>query len=180
VRTNGNCIYQASQPLRQHRNEKRQEEIPQLGWIHATTPQNKRSSETFLDPEAIEPRSKISNNIPHVVATSSISPPALATDPSTQEIETLKSKIRQLEDQLKKTTKIPAESTALTPVSDIETTHSHLAGTFHVHNESLPSNQSQTVRRSFIHKRRFFGQSHWISSLSLVNTPMASIAVSNN
>ncbi|CAI7583872.1 unnamed protein product [Penicillium glandicola] len=79
----------------------------------------------------------------------------------------LKSKIRQLENQLAQPTKTRTETCAPTPVSDIETTHSHLAGTFHVHNASLPSNQGQTVRRNFIHKRRFFGQSHWISSMCL-------------
>ncbi|CAI7567022.1 unnamed protein product [Penicillium crustosum] len=80
----------------------------------------------------------------------------------------LKSKIRELENQLDKSTKSHTETCAPTPVSDIETTHSHLAGTFHFHNASLPSNQGQMVRRSFIHKKRFFGQSHWIGSMSLL------------
>lgn len=121
-----------------------------------------------MAPSPINYRSAISSGPSRTVTTSSTSPSTPNSHSSTHEIEMLKSKIRQLENQLDKSTKSSTETCAPTPVSDIETTHSHLAGTFHIHNASLPSNQGQMVRRSFIHKKRFFGQSHWISSMSLV------------
>lgn len=129
-----------------------------------------------MDASHINPRSTTSSDPSRTVDTSSTCPSTLTSHSSTQEIEALKNKIKQLENQLSKAAKSPVESSAPTPVSDIETTHSHLAGTFHVHNESLPSNLGQVVKRRFIHKRRFFGQSHWISSMSLVIIPILSIA----
>lgn len=130
-----------------------------------------------VDPSPINYRSSISSWPPQTVAASSTSPSTPNSHSSTHEIEILKSKIRQLENQLAKSTKSDTETCAPTPVSDIETTHSHLAGTFHIHNASLPSNQGQMVRRSFIHKKRFFGQSHWISSMSLVRILSTYIAL---
>ncbi|CRL26687.1 Fungal transcriptional regulatory protein, N-terminal [Penicillium camemberti] len=162
---NRNCVYRSSQPPPQHGNE-HEGQTRELGSIPAPQQIN-RSLDNFVAPSPINYRSAISSGPSRTVTTSSTSPSTPNSHSSTHEIEMLKSKIRQLENQLDKSTKSSTETCAPTPVSDIETTHSHLAGTFHIHNASLPSNQGQMVRRSFIHKKRFFGQSHWISSMSL-------------
>ncbi|KOS48316.1 hypothetical protein ACN38_g694 [Penicillium nordicum] len=166
IRTkNRNCVYRSSQTPPQHGNGHEEGQTRELGWIHAPQQVN-RSLDNSADPSPINYRPAISSG-PQTAATSSTSPSTPNSHSSTHEIEMLKSKIKQLEHQLAKSTKSIPDTCAPTPVSDIETTHSHLAGTFHIHNASLPSNQGQMVRRSFIHKRRFFGQSHWISSMSL-------------
>lgn len=174
---NEKCVYQSSQPPRQHGNGPTERQT-----VHSSRPTPApqqvdpplNTSNAHMSPPTTN--SNISTGSLQLVAdnlTSSSTPISHSSGP---EIETLRSKIKQLENQLARSTKSPAESPAPTPVSDFETTHSHLAGTFHVHNESLNSNQGQTVRRSFIHKRRLFGQSHWISSMSLVIDPMAPVA----
>lgn len=173
---NGNCVYRSSQPPPQHGNGHAEGQTRELGWIHAP-PQINRSLNSFVDPSPINCSPGMSSGPSRTVTTSSTSPSTPNSHSSTHEIEMLKSKIRELENQLDKSTKSHTETCAPTPVSDIETTHSHLAGTFHFHNASLPSNQGQMVRRSFIHKKRFFGQSHWIGSMSLVKIFSTSIAL---
>ncbi|KAJ6022722.1 hypothetical protein N7460_013117 [Penicillium canescens] len=109
--------------------------------------------------------------------TSSIAASTPSSHSCAREVESLRSKIRELEEQLSKAAGTPTQSTAPTPTSDIEVTTSQLAGTFHVHNENLPSNhgQSQAISRTFWHKTRLYGQSHWIGAISLLRELAESI-----
>jgi hypothetical protein len=71
-----------------------------------------------------------------------------------------------------------AASPANTPVSTftrnspVETKTLHFAGNFHLHTEHRQDSQPHAVTRSVTHKTRMFGQSHWVTSISLVtNAP---------
>lgn len=70
----------------------------------------------------------------------------------------LKLRIKELEAQLSKLA--PVQSPVVTPRLNIETTASHIGGTYHVHCEKLPG-QDESVARGITHKSHLFGQSHW-------------------
>ncbi|POS70117.1 hypothetical protein DHEL01_v211488 [Diaporthe helianthi] len=82
-------------------------------------------------------------------------------------IDLMQSRIKQLEQQLYKATKKPAHTTnGPTPASDIETTSSKFAGTFHVHGSNTGSTlfgRAALMSRSISHKTRLLGQSHWMN-----------------
>lgn len=80
----------------------------------------------------------------------------------------MKSRIRQLEEQLSKATQMSTQSPVPTSNSNIETTTSSIAGTFYVH-ESRLLGKAQVISRSVMHKTRLFGQSHWINGVALVS-----------
>ncbi|KAI1454795.1 putative C6 transcription factor [Annulohypoxylon moriforme] len=87
---------------------------------------------------------------------------------SSQEVESLKSRIKQLEEQLSKTNLTPSRSSASIPDSNIEAIDSRISGTFYIHHEDNLSGQPPAISRSVTHKTRVFGQSHWITGFSLV------------
>ncbi len=87
---------------------------------------------------------------------------------SFREVESMKSKIRQLEEQLSNSAHGSTQSPATTANSNIETTTSRLGGTFHIHHDSRIFGQSQATSRSVMHKSRLFGQSHWVNGIVLV------------
>ncbi|KAI1863140.1 uncharacterized protein JN550_009876 [Neoarthrinium moseri] len=89
-----------------------------------------------------------------------------ASVPSVWEMESMRTKIRRLEEQLARATPISAQATSTTPKPNVETTKSTLAGTFHLHHEGGASGQPQDITRGITHKTRSFGQSHWINMLS--------------
>lgn len=99
-----------------------------------------------------------------LVPGSSTSASALASPPSARDVEFMVGRIRQLEEQLSKASKI-TQSLVSTPNSNIETTTSSLGGTFHLHRENRTLGQPEAITRSVSHKTRMFGQSHWINPL---------------
>lgn len=81
----------------------------------------------------------------------------------------MKCKVRQLDEQLLKTTQTITRSPV--PVSDvnIEKNASRLAGIFNTHHEICSLEQAQDITtRSVMHKTRIFGQSHFINGVPLV------------
>ncbi|CAG7994891.1 unnamed protein product [Penicillium salamii] len=169
---NGKCVYQAPQSPRQQRSGRNARQSSQSGSSHPSQPPHESLINFGSSPT--ETRPTISSGASQTVPNGS-TPPTPASQSSAQEVERLRTKIRQLEAQLNRSERSPLEYSVPTPVSDFETVHSHLAGTFQIQNESHSSNQGQTIRRSFFHKRRFFGQSHWISSMSLFRDIVVSI-----
>lgn len=95
------------------------------------------------------------------------SPATDTTQVSTRDIDLMQSKIRHLEQQLfKATPKGGHTTTVATPATDIETTSSKFAGTFHVHGSNTASTlfgRSALMSRSISHKTRLLGQSHWMN-----------------
>ncbi|KAL6231429.1 hypothetical protein BDW75DRAFT_233616 [Aspergillus navahoensis] len=87
---------------------------------------------------------------------------------SVSEVESLKGKIRQLEEQLSRV-KEPARSPPRpSPDSRIETSTSQIAGTFHINHERRLLHDCQFVSRNLvIHKSRLFGSSHWAQGASM-------------
>lgn len=53
------------------------------------------------------------------------------------------------------------------PPSLVNTTNLGIAGTFHIHHESRQG-QPNVGTFSIAHKTRYFGQSHWVNSITLV------------
>lgn len=92
------------------------------------------------------------------------------------EAKRLRSRIRELEDQLSRVSIESSSSSPLATVSSsIETTTSKLGGVFHVQCDTPIGNGGPMIARSMMHKTRMFGQSHWcvtavllVSSLNLL------------
>ncbi|KAL4916748.1 hypothetical protein BDW62DRAFT_211719 [Aspergillus aurantiobrunneus] len=86
---------------------------------------------------------------------------------SVSEVESLRSTIKRLEEQLSKVTQPnPQPPPSATP--NIETTTSQIAGTFHVNHESRLDDNSRSVTRNVvIHKSRLFGASHWAQGAAM-------------
>lgn len=82
----------------------------------------------------------------------------------------MRSTIRRLEEQLVKVTQTASPQPRAAPNStNIETTTSQLAGTFHINHGSGVDANSQAVSRNLvIHKSRLFGASHWAQGASMV------------
>ncbi|KAF7852778.1 hypothetical protein EAF04_010897 [Stromatinia cepivora] len=106
-----------------------------------------------------------------------LSPTSQYTTPNTDlasDVESMKRRIKELEDQLSIATKSsvpsrahphPAHSPASSIISNGET-KSSLTGSFHVHKESRPFGQDHPVvlTNGVLHKTRLLGQSHWINA----------------
>ncbi|RSM02445.1 hypothetical protein CEP52_007913 [Fusarium oligoseptatum] len=92
----------------------------------------------------------------------------LSTPPSSQDVEALRFKIRQLEDQVLKAHQGSSQSVVSTPTSNIETTSSRIGGTFHFHSENRIFGRALPITRGISHKTRLFGQSHFVYTMTLL------------
>ncbi|KAH7129501.1 hypothetical protein B0J13DRAFT_509852 [Dactylonectria estremocensis] len=94
------------------------------------------------------------------------------------DVDHMRMRIQQLEEQLSKATIQPPQTHTLPPVpvptagsdSIFETASSRLAGTFHIHRSTL-FGEAQVFKRSITHKTRMFGQSHWINGATMAINP---------
>ncbi|KAL3469336.1 hypothetical protein BJX99DRAFT_252073 [Aspergillus californicus] len=89
------------------------------------------------------------------------------TSHASSDVESMKLKIKRLEEQLSRASQgpSPARSDA---VSTMETTTSQLAGTFHINHESRLDDNLRSMSRSVVmHKSRLFGPSHWAQAASM-------------
>jgi hypothetical protein len=148
---NDACVYEKypSQPPRQHLGQDRTTEfgrVPKPGEPVLTTRASHTSKEST-------PSSHPSSTI-----TCSTSASTLNSQQSTWDVESLKSRIRQLEEQVSRATSVSTQSPELTSYSDLT------GGTFHVHRESR-FGAAQAISRSITYKNRRFGQSHWSTGL---------------
>lgn len=95
------------------------------------------------------------------------------TPASSEPIESMKRRIRHLEEQLYKASSGSAQTPGATPGSVIETTTTQMTATFHVHHgdnrlfgrASTFFGQDALISRSISHKTRLFGQSHWVNGI---------------
>ncbi|KAH7123039.1 putative Zn(II)2Cys6 transcription factor [Dactylonectria macrodidyma] len=119
----------------------------------------------------VDTASSASSASSHVVVSSGPSSTS-ASSPAdaclSQDVEHMRNRIRQLEEQLSKATIQPPQAPAPTEDSDssFETASYRLAGTFHIHRSTL-FGEAQVFRRSIVHKTRMFGQSHWINGATM-------------
>ncbi|RHZ58376.1 fungal specific transcription factor domain-containing protein [Aspergillus thermomutatus] len=110
---------------------------------------------------SIRGRSAASSHVSSAPGTTSSRASTVTSQTSAQEVESLRTRIRELEEQLSRAAHA-IQPSASTPDSNIETTSSRLSGIFHVHREV-----GQVKTRSVTHKRRLFGQSHWYNTIIL-------------
>lgn len=93
-----------------------------------------------------------------------------------EDIDAMKARIRQLEERIYKTS--PGSSSLASaveiPSAQIETATTQLGGTFHIHHPSpngpaqrdgMPG-PAQVISRNISHKTRYFGQSHWVTTIA--------------
>ncbi|KAJ5299154.1 hypothetical protein N7476_010711 [Penicillium atrosanguineum] len=96
----------------------------------------------------------------------STEPSTPASQSSSREVESLRIKIQQLEDQMSRAKRRSAGLSAPSPTYNIATTTSHIAGTFHVQEEVPADGRIPTTSRTIMHKARVFGQSHWMNGVA--------------
>ncbi|KAF2681793.1 hypothetical protein K458DRAFT_391743 [Lentithecium fluviatile CBS 122367] len=92
---------------------------------------------------------------------------AVSTTPAS-EVDSLRSQIQQLEQQLEqqlqRATSQPRSSCpAPSPAATIEASSTRIGGTFYIHRGNPVRGQHPGVNRSVTHKKRMFGQSHWMN-----------------
>lgn len=161
------CVYQnhSSQPPQQHLDHDQTSELGlarESREVHYSTPIDRTSSISTVSTGPSRPSKP--------VVASSISTSTLTSQPSARDIESMKSRIRELEEQLSKATPRSIQSPVPTSSSNIETTTSRMGGTFYVHHESGLSGRPQAIARSVTHKTRVFGQSHWVNGAARVSS----------
>jgi hypothetical protein len=103
-------------------------------------------------------------------ATSSISVAAPTSDSPVPNVDALQNRIRQLEEQLALSLRMPYQnrSPALPEAPNSDTSTSTLGGTFHFHHQNRSDQQLRAITHGVTHKKRLFGQSHWLNTMSLV------------
>lgn len=102
-----------------------------------------------------------------------------SSQPQAEELQILRFRVKQLEEQLTKTVRASTGPATPSPNYNISTTRSHFAGTFHVTSESATAGQPPTISRSIMHKTRVFGQSHWMNGVAQVSHYSASCKTKN-
>ncbi|KAI1471652.1 putative C6 transcription factor [Daldinia caldariorum] len=148
---NASCIYENQFSQSQQESE-----------LHSSTPTIAAAAAPSLT----------SKSSPRAVTAATTSTPA--SYQSSKDIEFLKDKIKQLEEQLSQSNRT-ARSPIQTPGSNIEAISSRIGGTFYIHHEDTLAGQPPGISRSVTHKSRMFGQSHWITGMSLVRDILALI-----
>ncbi|KAI1139855.1 putative C6 transcription factor [Hypoxylon sp. FL0543] len=151
----GNCIYDNYAPHPRDRTAEHALGGPYLE-PHYSTPPGSATSILPCHTSRSPPKAASSATVP------------AADKQSSQEIESLRSQIRQLEEQLAKATRTSSRPTASTSDSNIEAVSSRISGTFYVQHEDRSTGESQAIPRCVTHKTRVFGQSHWITGFALV------------
>lgn len=76
----------------------------------------------------------------------------------------MKSRIRDLEEQLSRANQMSIHSSVQAPTQDLGATHPHAGETLGDVDSRL-FGETQVITRSVIHKSRMFGQSHWINGV---------------
>jgi hypothetical protein len=149
---NDDCVYEKypSQPPRQHPGQDRTIKfglVPKPGESVPIT----RASNTSKE-------STVSSHPSSTIITCSTSSSTLASQASAWDVESLKSRIQQLEEKLARATPVSTQSPVPTSYSDLT------GGTFYIHRENR-FGAAQATSRSITYKTRMFGQSHWSTGL---------------
>lgn len=92
-----------------------------------------------------------------------------------QDVDSMRTRIAQLEAQLYKPPARELSFSSPTPASQIETITTKLGGTFHqIHHGGRPGRlgsdvlgSAPAISRSISNKTRLFGQSHWANTVAL-------------
>ncbi|KAH8171055.1 fungal specific transcription factor domain-containing protein [Sarocladium implicatum] len=160
VRSKTACIYDNPPPLGWARN-------PEYGFPQAVSSQTKPISTptTTTDKTSSQPESELVSSPSG--ATTSTAPTQL----SGHEVESLKGRIRDLEQQLSaanlRTNDSPT-SRSRKSYGESEYSTTRLCDSIHLHSAASPGTGETTgFHRNLSHKTRLFGQTHWINVISL-------------
>ncbi|KAL4957548.1 hypothetical protein BDW69DRAFT_191519 [Aspergillus filifer] len=155
---NGQCVYENDVPPRQQR--------PNSG--HTATVDRTKSAQDR--PQMLAPDVPVSR-VPSYASRSVPSSSRVSlsgSHASNSEVDSMRSTIRRLEEQLAKVTNTPSPPPQPGAASNIETTTSQIAGTFHVNHESHITDDHRALSRDLvIHKSRVFGASHWAQAAAM-------------
>ncbi|KAF7853857.1 uncharacterized protein EAF02_011846 [Botrytis sinoallii] len=172
-RTTSNCVYEKfPRSSRAQHDENRRNSSDKQNYDMSDEPASERERGLTLGVPSY-PAPPTSNNSFTLSPTNEFIAPI--SDP-TSDLEFMRQRIKELEDQLSVATKSsvpspalsqPAPSPVTSVVSNIETKTS-LAGSFHIHKECRPFGQDHPAVETYgvLHKTRLLGQSHWINGVS--------------
>ncbi|KAH6678168.1 hypothetical protein B0J14DRAFT_316481 [Halenospora varia] len=172
---NENCVYPENQALQSPRHH--------IGRTQAAARGSAVPSHQFREPistisgDGASSTSRESTIASYPLSSTVTSLTSASTSPShpsstrseDTDVESIKDKIRRLEEQLSKATARSTPFPATSSSTNIETKTSSLGGEFHIEFESRFFGQVQSIPRSTAHKARLFGQSHWINMAILVS-----------
>lgn len=163
----GNCVYESLSPppSRRHRHAR----ISDLDRPEPDIYQFPKPTDISSDTNRYATVSKSQSNSTSGFA-SSTEPSTPASQSSSREVESLRIKIQQLEDQLLRANRRSAGLSVPSPNYNISTTTSHIAGTYHVQEEVPADGRIPTISRTIMHKTRVFGQSHWMNGVAQVRS----------
>jgi Fungal Zn(2)-Cys(6) binuclear cluster domain len=157
---NQTCVYDITPPRQHGRGQT--SEFGQAQKSRESIPIDRASSTSGGSTVPSHP----SNSLP----ASSTSASTLSSQPSARDVESMKSRIRQPEEQQSRTTLRSTQSPVSPSNFSIEATTSRIGGTFYVHRENRLFGQPQAITRGVTHKTRTFGRSHWINGVALVSS----------
>lgn len=152
----GQCVYEPLSPPRHARRDRATASSEQ---IQSATPENPSNAS----------RSSGQTPQPPLPVCTSTAPSTPASNLAAVEIESLRCRIKQLEDRLSKGTHENTFLNAPSPNVDIRKTTSQIAGTFYTQREAPTASHAPIISRSIMHKTRLFGQSHWMNGVAQVS-----------
>ncbi|KAF5870631.1 putative c6 zinc finger domain-containing protein [Botrytis fragariae] len=166
------CFHVAIVPSRAQHDENRRNSSHKQNYDMSNEPASERERGLTLGVPTY-PAPPTSNNLIPLSPTNQFIAPV---SDATSDLESMRQRIKELEDQLSLATKSsvpspalsqPAPSPVTSVVSNIETKTS-LAGSFHIHKECRPFGQDHpaVVAYGVLHKTRLLGQSHWINAVT--------------
>ncbi|KAL4793739.1 hypothetical protein BDV19DRAFT_379966 [Aspergillus venezuelensis] len=152
------CVYENDVPSRQQR----------PNYSHTAAVDRTKTSQDRLQMLAPDvPVSRVPSYAPRSVPSSSRDSLS-GSHASNSEVDSMRSTIRRLEEQLAKVKNTPSPPPQPGATSNIETTTSQIAGTFHVNHESRITDDHRALSRNLvIHKSRVFGASHWAQAAAM-------------
>ncbi|KAE8153572.1 hypothetical protein BDV25DRAFT_149100 [Aspergillus avenaceus] len=122
----------------------------------------------YLSPVDQPSLSKPSTDAGHAAASivgSSTNAPTPTSQASGREVEAMKSRIRELEEQLAKATQGAPQASVPAPVVTVSAAVPVVDQSSLTYVDSQLFGETQVITRSIIHKSRMFGQSHWINGI---------------
>lgn len=152
----GQCVYEPLSPPRHARQHRATVSSEQTQFASIDNPSN-ASRSSGQTPQSSFP------------VCSSTTPSTPASNLSAVEVESLRYRIKQLEDRLSQDTRGDASSNAPSPNVDIRKTTSQIGGTFYTQREAPTASHAPIISRSIMHKTRLFGQSHWMNGVAQVS-----------
>lgn len=151
----GQCVYEPLSPPR-HARQTRARASPE------------QTQSAPIDHPTSVSRNSAQTQKPVLPVCASTTPSTPASSLSAAEIESLRYRIRQLEEQLSRGTPKGTSSNNSSPNVDIRKASSNITGTFYMQ-QGVPTDHTPIISRNIMHKTRLFGRSHWMNGVAQVS-----------